>query len=420
MNLLIVTNHFWPEEFRINDLALGLKEKGHDVSVITGIPNYPAGRFFAGYGFIRKRREVYQGIKIIRAPLIPRGGGSGIRLVLNYASYALSACLLAPFVCKEKYDLILVFETSPITVGLPALVLKKLRGFPIIFWVQDLWPETLSATGVVRSEKVLNWVGRLVQFIYRNCDRILIQSKAFARSVESLTPNPECVRYFPNSAEELYQPVHLPPDATERQKVPQGFRVMFAGNLGVAQDFGTILNAAELLKDFPDIQWIIIGDGRRRVWVEQEIKKRDLGSVVHLLGRYPVESMPRFFSLADALLVTLKNEPIFALTIPSKIQSYLACGKPVIACLNGEGARVIDESGAGITCQAESPQELANAVLQMYRLSERTRVSMGNQGRAYYLKEFERNILLDRLEVMMQEVLSDQESSKKSNFFIES
>jgi glycosyltransferase involved in cell wall biosynthesis len=410
VHVLIVTNHFWPEEFRINDLALGLRERGHAVSVLTGIPNYPAGRFFPSYGFFKKNREIYNGIKIIRAPLIPRGDGSGLRLALNYASYAFFSCLLAPFACREKYDFILVFETSPVTVGLPALLLKKLRKIPILFWVQDLWPETLSATGVVRSEKVLSWVGQLVRFIYRRCDRILIQSKAFAFSVNRLSSCPERIRYFPNTAEELYRPIQLPPDAPEREKVESGFRVMFAGNIGVAQDFGTILDAAERLRDYAEIKWVIIGDGRRRAWVEGEVEKRGLAKTVHLLGRYPVESMPRFFSLADVLLVTLKDEPIFALTIPSKIQSYLACAKPLIACLNGEGARVVEEASAGLTCAAENSEDLAAAVLKMYQLPESTRKELGNNGRKYFLREFERNVLLDRFEEMMKEVLLSSKS----------
>lgn len=407
VNILIVTNHFWPEVFRINDVALGLRDKGHEVSVLTGIPNYPSGRFFPGYGILKKQREDYEGIKIFRAPLIPRGSGSEIRLIINYASYALSACLLAPLFCRGSYDLIVVFETSPVTVGLPALVMKKLRGIPMMFWVQDLWPDTLSATGVIRSERVLGWVGRLVRFIYRGCDRILIQSRAFAQSVERLAPSPERIRYFPNSAEELYRPVQLEPTAPECAQMPDGFRVMFAGNIGVAQDFGTVLDAAEHLEEHRDIHWVIIGDGRRRSWVESEVVRRGLGDLVHFLGRHPAEKMPGFFSLADALLVTLKKEPGFALTIPSKVQSYLACGKPVIAGLDGEGARVVEEAGAGITCPAESPEELAKAVLEMYRLSENERLAMGNRGREYFEREFERNMLLGRLEGMMREMVEE-------------
>lgn len=404
MRILIVTNHFWPEEFRINDAARGLVARGHSVSVLTGIPNYPGGRFFKGYGFFKKRRESYEGIDIFRAPLIPRGSGSGLRLILNYFSYMLSSCLLAPFCFRRKYDLIFVFESSPVTVGFPALVLKSIKRIPILFWVQDLWPETLSATGVIRSVRVLNVVGWIVRIIYKSCDRILIQSKAFLKSVCELYDKPDNIIYFPNSAEEFYRPVNIGADAPERSLMPKGFRVVFAGNIGVAQDFGTILTAAEELKHFTVIHWVIIGDGRRRAWVEEELERRGLEKTVHLLGRHAAETMPRFFSLADALLVTLKKEPIFSYTIPSKIQSYMACAKPIIAALDGEGMRVVKEAGAGITCPPEDPKALAEAVLEMSRLSLLDRESMGKCGRKYFEKEFERNMLLDKLESIMEEL----------------
>lgn len=404
MRILIVSQYFWPENFRINDLALGLKEKGHQVAVLTGIPNYPDGRFFPGYGVFKKRAEGYHGIRVVRVPLIPRGKGGAIRLSLNYLSFALCASILAPFLCRGKVDMIFVYEPSPITVGLPAIVMKKVKSAPIVFWVQDLWPESLSATGSVRSPRVLKWVERLVCFIYRHCDRILVQSRAFFSPIEKLGVDTDRIEYFPNSAEELYKPVIVEQDAPERAALSNGFRVMFAGNIGAAQDFSTILEAAEKLKDFPDIHWIIVGDGRMRPWVETQIEERGLTKTFHLLGRHPVELMPRFFSLADVMLVTLKKEYIFSLTIPAKVQSYLACAKPVIAALDGEGARVIEESGAGLTCPAENPDALAEVVLAMYRMSETECINMGLRGRSYFDRHFERTMLLDRLAGWMKEL----------------
>lgn len=411
MRVLIVSQYFWPESFRINDLAISLKKKGHEITVLTGMPNYPNGRFFPGYGLVRWRSERYLGINVHRVPLIPRGKGGGFRLILNYLSFALCASILAPFVCRGHYDLIFVYEPSPITVGLPALVLKKLKSAPVMFWVQDLWPESLSATGAVRSEKMLKIVEKLVRFIYGGCDRILVQSRAFIAPVERVGGDPKRIAYFPNSAEELYRPMKLAPDAPERAGLPDGFCVMFAGNIGAAQDFGTILDAVERLKGYPDIHWVFIGDGRMRAWVEEEVLNRNLGGVVHLLGRHPVETMPRFFACADVLLVTLKKEPIFSLTVPSKLQSYLACAKPVIAALDGEGARIVEESQAGLTSPPEDPGALADAVLAVYRMSDAERCSMGQCGRAYFDEHFEPNLLLEQLDTMMKELVSSKKTS---------
>ncbi len=411
MRILIITQYFWPENFRINDLVQGLVERGHEVTVLTGIPNYPEGSYFKGYGLYRKLRQNYQGAKIVRVPLVPRGMGGGLRLSLNYISFAMSASILAPLLCREDYNLIFVFEPSPITVGLPALVLKKIRSIPIMFWVQDLWPESLTAAGSIRSAKLIAMVKWLVRIIYERCDRILVTSQAYMGKIEKFAVSSERIYYFPQSTEELYQPVNIEPDAAERRLMPSGFRIMFAGNIGAAQSFATILDAAEILKCYPDIHWIIIGDGRMRKWVESEVQKRGISKNCHLIGRHPIESMPRFFSLADVMLVTLKREPIFALTIPAKVQSYLACGKPIIASLDGEAGRMIQESNAGLSCPAEDSQGLAEAALKMYKMSKTQLETMGKCGRKYYLANFERNMLIDRLQLWMQEMIHEGQSN---------
>ena len=404
MRVLIVSQYFWPENFRINDVAAGLKERGHEVTVLTGIPNYPEGSFFRGYGIFRKEREDYRGVRVVRVPLVPRGKGTPLWLVMNYLSFALTACCLGPFLCRGEFDMILVCQLSPVTVGLPALVFKKLRKAPVVFWVQDLWPESLSATGAVRSPLLLKMVERLVRFIYSSCDLVLVQSEAFFRSVEGMGVPGDRILYLPNSAEEFYCPVPPEQDGEAGRGMPGGFRVMFAGNIGAAQDFDTILAAAALLAEHRDIHWVIIGDGRMRSRVEEIIRERGLGGTVHLLGRHPVESMPRFFSLAHVMLATLRKEPIFALTVPGKIQSYMACGRPVIAALDGEGARIVRESGAGVAVPAESPAALAAAVLSLYSMAEEERRKMGEQGRRYFESHFERNVLLSRLEGWMKEL----------------
>ncbi len=407
MRVLIISQYFWPESFRINDLALGLKERGHDIEVLTGIPNYPSGKIFPGYGFFKKLNEDYHGVKVHRVPLIPRYNGKSWNLVLNYISFTLFSCFSVLFYLIRKYDLIFVCQYSPVTVGLPAVIIKKIKKTPILFWVQDLWPESLSATGAVKSSIILNIVRKFVCFIYNNCDRILIQSKAFLSYLKNEGIHETRICYFPNWAEELYQPILQEAEKLPTEiNLPGGFRIMFAGNIGTAQDFRTILTAAELLRDNSKIHWLILGEGRMSKWVEEQISKRGLSEVFHMLGKHPVEEMPSYFSLADTMLVTLKREPIFALTIPSKVQSYLACGKPIIAALDGEGARIIEESGAGLVCPAEDPERLAQIVLEMYRKSHNERIEMGLLGRKYYETNFERKMLINHLENWMQEMVT--------------
>jgi len=394
VRILVLTQYFWPESFRINDVAEGLASRGHQVTVYTGLPNYPTGRFFDGYGFLGPFNQKFRQTEVRRVPLLPRGGGGPIRLALNYLSHAFMATLLAPF--QKKCDVILVFEPSPMTIGIPARVLRALKGAPLVFWVQDLWPESLSATGAVRSRAVLALVDRLIKWIYRGCDRVLVQSEAFIPSVEAHGVPRERIHYLPNSAEAFYRKVSV-----EKSDLPEGFRVLYAGNIGAAQDFPTILRAAELLRDETRIRWIIVGDGRMRAWVESEVKNRKLGNVT-LLGQRPPEEMPRLFAQADVLLATLRREPIFAYTIPSKIQSYIACGRPVVAALEGEGSRIIREAAAGWTVTPEDPQALAEAVRSASRLSKAELDAMGGRGEAWFRQHFDRETLLSRLEHLLK------------------
>ena len=406
MRVLVVSQYFWPETFRINDLVGGLIERGHEVTVLTGKPNYPGGSFFPGYGFLTPMREEYAGAEVLRSPLIPRRSGRGAALALNYASFVLFASLFGPLLCRGKFDIVFVYEPSPITVGLPAILMKKLKGAPLMFWVQDLWPESLSATGAVRSERVLSWVANVVRYIYRRCDRVLVTSRSFAPRVEAVGAASEKVYYWPQWAEGIYKPVELEAGAPEGDEMPEGFKVVFAGNIGTAQSFETILSAADELRDLDDdIRWVVFGDGRQRRWVEEQARKLGLEDKVLLLGSRPMESMPRYFTLADALLVTLKRDPIFSLTIPAKIQSYLACGRPIVGALDGEGAYVIQEAGAGVTAPAEDAAALAAAVLELRETPSEAREEMGRRARAYFEEHFEREKLLDLLEVWMRELV---------------
>lgn len=397
MHILIVTQYFHPERFIINDVTADLVRRGHKVTVYTGMPNYPAGKFFEGYGGFCPRRETVNGADVIRVPMIARGKRS-VQLVLNYLSYALSASVLAPFLLPKSVDAILVYEPSPVTVGIPAIVAKWLRGAPMLFWVQDLWPETLRAAKVTSNRLVLGAVSVLVRFIYRRCDIILAQSNAFIDHIRRMVSSAD-IRYLPNPASgSSYLPEGSSADAEERHLIPDGFNVLIAGNMGVAQDLGTVLGAAELLRGQADIRWILLGDGRVRAWLESEVRRRDLSQTVLFLGSFPPERMPAFFAHADVLLSTLADDEIFALTVPSRIQSYLASGRPVIAAMNGEGARIIAEAEAGLACPPSDPARLAEVVTALYRMPREERHRMARSARQYFQREFDRDVVVDRLD----------------------
>jgi glycosyltransferase involved in cell wall biosynthesis len=383
---------------------MGLREHGHDVLVFTGKPNYPGGQFFEGYSMFGGALDKFAAIDVVRVPLVPRGRGGGGRLFINYLSFAFFACLLAPFRCKGKFDAILVFQLSPVTAGLPAVVLKVIKRSPILFWVQDLWPQSLSATGAIRASWVLGAVDRLVRWIYARCDLLLVQSRAFVGAVEEQGVPNSRIRYFPNTAEAFYRPIVASRTMAQGDNWPDGFRILFAGNIGAAQDFPAILEAAERLRSISSIQWIVVGEGRLRDWVQTEIVRRDLGRCVHLFeGRSP-EDMPGLFARADALLVTLRDDQIFEYTIPSKIQSYLACGRPIIGALGGEGGRVLAESGAAFVAAPGNSEALASAVLAAYQASPEQRNEMGSRGLQYFSSHFEREWLLREFDSFLDEL----------------
>ena len=405
MRILVVSQYFWPEGFRINELVKDLRDRGHDVVVLTGKPNYPDGTIFQTFKDDPRKFDAYAGATIVRIPVVPRGS-TKLRLFLNYISFVVSGLSVGAWRLRDQhFDAILVFQVSPITAALPALLQRRLKRAPIAMWILDLWPDTLSAVGVIRSPRALSLVSKLVAFVYRRCDCILVQSRAFISSVVQHGREASSVRYFPAWAEATFElDLATVEPASEIAEFKNTFNVMFAGNIGEAQDFPAILAAADALRDRPDLRWLIVGDGRAAESVRAEIAKRRLEDQVVMLGRHAFERMPNFFKCADALLVTLKSEPVFAMTIPGKVQSYLRSGVPILGMLDGEGARVIEESGAGMVCSAGDSQELARIVTELAKKSVDERAKMGAKGRAYCEKNFDRALLLNRLNDWLAEL----------------
>jgi colanic acid biosynthesis glycosyl transferase WcaI len=397
VKIWIISQYFYPENFAINQIAAELCKRGHDVTVLSGMPNYPSGRFAPGYGGWRIRRETYHGVSVIRVPMIARGRGTRRMLALNYLSYALVATTAAPFLLRGRADVVFVYQPSPLTVALPALMTRLIKKTPVVLWIQDLWPESLVAAGALTSAAALKPIRWLARFIYRRCALILVQSPGFIEHVRALTPPAIAIRYFPNSADSHYFPIEPPADLGAQPMLPRGFRVLFAGSIGAAQDFGTLLAAAERLREVPEIKWVVMGEGRRKRWLADEIVARKLQDTVQLIEQQPSERMPYYFAQADGLLVMLSRSAVSALTIPSKLQAYLASGRPVIAAIDGEGARIVRESQAGLACGAGEPAALAAAVLALYNMTPAERERMGAAGRRYFEQEFQRGPLMDQL-----------------------
>lgn len=397
MRILMLSQYFWPESFIINDIVRTLAEQGHDVVVATGKPNYPDGKIFDGYSAKGIQRERYLGkIDVLRVPLWPRGKGGAKNLILNYLSFVLAGVLFLPWMLrKREFDAILVFAPSPILQAIPAIPLKWMKKAKLALWVQDLWPESLAATGFIRNPFVLRAVGWLVKFIYRYCDTLLVQSHAFVDSVLRYADRKKIV-YYPNSMDATppEETVSIPSELSEL--LEKHFCVVFAGNLGTVQALDTLLQAARHLKEDADIRLVMVGSGSRLAWLQEQKELLDLDNLV-LAGRYPSQAMSQIFDRSAALLVSLNAEEIFAQTVPSKIQAYLAAGRPIIACLNGEGARIVLDAGAGISSPAEQVLPLVAAIREMRSRSNAEREAMGAAGRAYFDHNFDMDMQVRRL-----------------------
>lgn len=391
MKILVISQYFWPEPFIINQLVKTLVEQGHVITVLTGKPNYPEGQVYSGYSAKGIQKEYFgHGVEVVRIPLRPRDSASSLNLARNYLSFILSGIRYFPrLVRNQDVDVILVYVPSPITSVIPAILVKWLKKAHLAVWIQDLWPESLAATGHVRNRLALTLVGWLVNWIYRCTDTLLIQSKAFQASMEKRA-KAEKIIYYPNSMHrpDLTIPTQTPPSEMLIQQLDSSFSIVFAGNLGKAQSLQTIVDAAKQLEDLSDVRFFFVGSGSMSDWLAEQKSRLKLDNVL-IVGRYPMETMPEIYAHADALLVTLTTSEIFSLTVPSKIQAYLAAGKPIIAAINGEGARVIQEANVGLASPAEDVKSLVESIRQMYAMSIEERAQLGQNGYDYFNQHFE-------------------------------
>ena len=392
-HILVVSQYFYPEPFRVNDMCQEWVKRGYKVTVLTGLPNYPEGKIYKGYKKRDKRRETWNGIDIIRIPLIPRGKGS-LRLMLNYLSFVVSGFFWKTFT-KVKADLVFSYEVSPMTQVLVGCWYAKRRKIPHYLYVQDLWPENVEIVTGVHSKLVINPISRMVNKIYKRCDLIFATSESFVTEIQKrVFDDKSKVKYWPQYAEEFYTPTEK---CVEELSKDPAFKIIFTGNIGQAQGLNILPQTAKLLKEQNQrVKFVIVGDGREKTKLVEEIQSQGVEDLFILIARRPAEEIPAYLCSCQAAFVSFMNNDLFAKTIPAKLQSYMACGMPIIASATGETERIIREAECGLCGKIGDPGALAEAILQFLNESNITR--LGINAKEYCDKHFKKATLMDQMD----------------------
>jgi len=414
MRILLLTQWFPPEPQKLLfELALTLKELGHKVTVLTGLPNWPTGKIYPGYKCRLWQKEVMGGITVIRVPLYPDHSRNGVLRVLNFFSFSFFAAVLGPFLAP-RVDVIHVVH-PPITMGIAAWVISRLRGVPFTYEIQDMWPETLASTGMVKKTWVLRVVGWLAQWVYRRSAAIRVISPGFRTNLISKGVPAKKICTISNWVDpNFYFPV--PPNETLRQELgfSNKFVVVYAGTIGPAQEIDTLVEAAALLEDFPDVMVAIFGNGMEREFLKKKAAARGLKNL-RFFGHRPATDMPDIYALADVLVIHLKDDPLFRITIPHKTFVYMAVAKPILAAVEGDVADVITTAGAGITCHPSQPRLLADAIRRLRAMPTGTLVKMGRQGRKAVEKLYERKALVSKIAMLLYSAVTQTTADQNDN-----
>ena len=388
-HILVITQYFYPEPFRINDMCIEWVKRGYKVTVLTGIPNYPQGEFYDGYSTKEKRSENWNGVDIIRIPLIARGHSS-LKLFLNYISFVVSG-FFWKLRTKVKADYVFTFEVSPMTQALIGVWYTKKHKVPNYLYVQDLWPENVEIVTGITSPVVIKPISSMVNYIYKNCTDIFATSPSFVKEIQKRVKDKEKVHYLPQYAEDFYIPV-------KKQAVPEipqndKFKVIFTGNIGQAQGLDILPKTAQLLRD-ENIEFVIVGDGRYREEFEKEISQCGVSDMFVLVERQPAEYIPQLLAACDAAFISFQNAELWRMTIPAKLQSYMACGMPIIASAFGETQRIIEEAECGLCAPIGDEKALAQHIL---KLKKEDLSAMAEKSRSYYKKHFDKQSVMDGL-----------------------
>ncbi|MEB2492988.1 glycosyltransferase family 4 protein [Peribacillus frigoritolerans] len=395
MKVLVICQYFFPEQFRVNDICFELAKEGNEVTVLTGLPNYPSGIVDKKYRGLKRRNEQINGVNVIRSSLIGRGKGVK-KLALNYASFALTATWKALFL-KKDFDLILVYQLSPVTMGLPGILLKKITKKPLILYCHDLWPESIASAGISPNSKLYSILLKLSKWIYKSADKILTSSKLFEEYFKNTLDIHDSIIHLPVYAEELFENIK------EVEHHDETINLVFAGNIGEMQSVETIIYAANEIKEERNIRFHIVGDGSSRKKCEELVDSLSLNNVI-FHGQHPITEMPKFYEMADAFLITLKANKAISYTLPNKVQSYMAAGKPILGSIDGETNIVINEANCGICSRAEDYHEFALSIRKFATEIDNHNV-YGENARRYYDNNFSKKVYMENLNNLLEKTI---------------
>jgi len=396
-HILVISQYFYPEQFRINDICTEWVKRGYRVTVITGIPNYPEGKYYNGFGLFKKRKEKYKGIEIIRMPLIPRGSNT-IMLALNYLSFVVSGYFWKVFT-KIKADFVFIFEVSPMTQALPGVWYAKKMKIPCYLYVTDLWPENVEIVAGVTNKRILNTIGHMVDYIYKRCDKIFTSSESFIQAIINRGTESNKLEFWPQYAEDYYQPIER--FSVDVLEIPQDgiFNIIFTGNIGYAQGLDILPKVVKILmEDNIRIRFNIVGDGRFNETLKSIVEKNMISDYFNFVDKQPPTRIPELLAVCDAAFLSLADNLLFDMTIPAKLQSYMACGIAIIASASGETAKIINESKAGFCSKTGNAEALANNIIKLSMLTKEELMQLGANARAYYEIYFNKDTLLDKMD----------------------
>lgn len=403
MKILFISQYFYPEPFSNNDIARSLVARGHEVDVITCVPNYPDGAFYPGHSNTINRLELWESIRIFRARTIARGRRP-ITLILNYLFYPFAALLMIARHGKKDYSVSFTSMPSPIFQAIVAVMMKVVKGVPAVYWVQDIWPDSLINTIGIKNGLVKRGLQAFCAYLYKRADIVLVQSEAFRPKLEAMGVPSDRIVFFPNTASDNFAPLSRDDVKSDIAALlpPSPLRLMFAGNVGESQNLDLIVEAARRLRSKINAQWVIVGSGRDLQRLKALAELTGVGDVIFFVGRHPMKHMPAFYALADAMIVSLKDTEIFRMTVPYKLQSYMKAGKPVIGSISGETRRIIEEAGIGFCSEAENIDDFCKQVLKFSKTSDDNRNYMKNNGIKYFNQNYSSEVIYDRLELILK------------------